>query len=50
MDHLLFDIRPERPGIRLHRLEMLNWGTFDSTNGQVYRFEPAGRTALLVGQ
>ena len=49
MDHLLFDIRPERPGIRLHRLEMLNWGTFDSTNGQVYRFEPAGRTALLVG-
>ena len=49
MDHLLFDIRPERPGFRLHRLEMLNWGTFDSSNGQVYRFEPQGRTALLVG-
>lgn len=50
MDHLLFDVRPERPGYRLHRLEMLNWGTFDSTSGQVYCIEPEGRTALLVGQ
>jgi uncharacterized protein YPO0396 len=49
MDHLLFDARPVRPGFRLHRLEMLNWGTFDSTEGQVYRFEPDGRTSLLVG-
>ena len=49
MDQLLFDIRPERPGFRLHRLEMFNWGTFDSSNGQVYRFEPEGRTSLLVG-
>ncbi|MBR9800670.1 AAA family ATPase, partial [bacterium] len=45
----LFDTRPERPGFRLQRLEVFNWGTFDSSNGQVYRFEPEGRTALLVG-
>ena len=44
-----FDLRPERPGYRLHRLELINWGTFDSTSGQVYRFEPEGRTSLLVG-
>ena len=45
----LFDLRPERPGYRLHRLEVYNWGTFDSTSGHVYRFEPEGRTSLLVG-
>jgi uncharacterized protein YPO0396 len=45
----LFDMRPERPGFRLQRLEVFNWGTFDSSGGQIYRFEPAGRTALLVG-
>lgn len=45
----LFDTRPERPGYRLQRLELLNWGTFDSSTGQVYRFEPEGRTSLLVG-
>jgi uncharacterized protein YPO0396 len=48
MEHL-FDMRPERPGYRLQRLEVLNWGTFDSTDGNVYRLEPEGRTALLVG-
>ncbi len=48
MEHL-FDMRPERPGYRLHRLEVFNWGTFDSQKGQVYRFEPEGRTSLLVG-
>lgn len=46
----LFDMRPERPGFRLHRLEMFNWGTFDSTDGTVFKFEPAGRTSLLVGK
>lgn len=45
----LFDLRPERPGFRLHKLELYNWGTFDSTSGQVYQFKPEGRTALLVG-
>lgn len=48
MDYL-FDIRPERPGYRLQKLELLNWGTFDSSDGHVYRFEPKGRTSLLVG-
>jgi uncharacterized protein YPO0396 len=45
----LFGLRPERPGYRLQRLEVFNWGTFDSTSGQVYYFEPQGRTSLLVG-
>lgn len=45
----LFDTRPDRPGYRLQRLELLNWGTFDSSAGDVYRFEPEGRTSLLVG-
>ena len=45
----LFDTRPERPGFRLQRLEVFNWGTFDSSNGKVFRFEPQGRTSLLVG-
>ena len=45
----LFELRPERPGFRLQRLEVFNWGTFDSTAGQVYHFEPQGRTSLLVG-
>ena len=45
----LFNTRPERPGFRLQRLELFNWGTFDSSGGQVFRFEPQGRTSLLVG-
>ncbi|MCA9041345.1 MAG: AAA family ATPase, partial [Planctomycetaceae bacterium] len=48
MEHL-FDMRPDRPGYRLQRLEVFNWGTFDSKQGNVYRFEPEGRTSLLVG-
>ena len=48
MEHL-FDMRPDRPGYRLKRLEVFNWGTFDSKRGNVYRFEPDGRTSLLVG-
>jgi uncharacterized protein YPO0396 len=49
MEHL-FDMRPERPGFRLQRLEVFNWGTFDSSDGRIHRFEPHGRTSLLVGQ
>ncbi len=45
----LFDTRSARPGYRLQRLELFNWGTFDSSGGQVFRFEPQGRTSLLVG-
>ena len=42
-------MRPDRPGYRLHRLEIFNWGTFDSSDGRIHRFEPQGRTSLLVG-
>ncbi|MBK8092225.1 MAG: hypothetical protein IPK32_09685 [Verrucomicrobiaceae bacterium] len=40
----------EPPGYRLHRLEVFNWGTFDSTDGQVHIVEPRGSTTLLVGR
>jgi uncharacterized protein YPO0396 len=33
-------------GFRLHRLEVLNWGTFD---GRVWRLTLAGRNTLLTG-
>ena len=39
-----------RPGYRLKKLEVTNWGTFDSTDGRVYSLPVDGRTALLVGQ
>jgi uncharacterized protein YPO0396 len=35
------------PGFRLHKLELLNWGTFD---GNVFTVRPNGATTLLVGQ
>src|SRR6266478_5910640 len=37
-------------GFRLHKLEVFNWGTFDSTRGEVHSVEPAGQTTLLIGQ
>jgi uncharacterized protein YPO0396 len=37
-----------RPGWRLHRLEMLNWGTFGGS--RVHIMEPAGGWSLLVGE
>lgn len=40
----------DRPGIRLHRVEVYNWGTFDSTDGSVYIAKTEGRTTLLVGR
>ena len=36
----------QRPGFRLHRLELLNWGTFD---GGVRTFRLDGETSLLTG-
>jgi uncharacterized protein YPO0396 len=43
----LDDVASERlPGTRLQRLEVLNWGTFDSA---VWTFDLAGRNALLTG-
>ena len=35
-----------RPGFRLDRLEVYNWGTFD---GRVYRLDLGGETTLLTG-
>lgn len=35
-----------RVGFRLHRLEVLNWGTFDQ---RVWRYELDGRNGLLTG-
>ncbi len=35
-----------RPGFRLDRLEVFNWGTFDR---HVWTFDVAGQTALLTG-
>lgn len=35
-----------RPGYRLHRVEVLNWGTFDR---QVWKITPDGHTALVTG-
>ncbi len=38
------------PGFRLHKLEVYNWGAFDSTAGHVYAVRPAGQSTLLIGQ
>ncbi|MBA3314346.1 MAG: hypothetical protein H0T47_13800 [Planctomycetaceae bacterium] len=41
-------------GLRLHKLEIYNWGTFDSSQdpdrGRVYTVRPGGQTALLIGE
>ena len=39
--------RPPLPGYRLAKLEVYNWGTFDSS---VYSVQPRGQTTLLVGE
>lgn len=54
MSQLLETKTRTKPGYRLHRLEIYNWGTFDSvgpsTRGEVYCVEPSGDTALLIGR
>ncbi len=40
---------PTLPGYRLHKLEVMNWGTFDSTDGTIHKIEPTGKTSLLIG-
>lgn len=40
------DLPAPAPGFRLHRVEVLNWGTFTA---QVTAFTPAGGSALLTG-
>ncbi len=37
------------PGFRLTRMEVFNWGTFDSAHGHVHILPVEGQTALLVG-
>lgn len=54
MSELLDTPTKLKPGFRLQRLEIYNWGTFDSvgpdTRGEVYRIETNGDTALLIGR
>lgn len=38
------------PGYRLEKLELSNWGTFDSTKGRIHVVKPGGSTTLLIGQ
>lgn len=39
------------PGYRLHRVEIMNWGTFDSMNPtRIHTAELGGKTSLLIGQ
>lgn len=50
MDELFHIDQPSCHGYRLHKLEIYNWGTFDSTRGNIHTVRPAGTTALLIGQ
>src|SRR5277367_3015492 len=50
MDESLLISQVPCPGFRLHKLEVYNWGTFDSTLGQVHTVKPGGQTTLLIGQ
>jgi len=38
------------PGFRLQRLELWNWGTFDSSDGRVHAITPEGSSTLLIGR
>ncbi|MHA7175199.1 ATP-binding protein [Arthrobacter sp. Sr24] len=46
LDDLSIDDAGTRPGFRLHRLELLNWGTF---NAKVRTFQMDGENSLLTG-
>lgn len=50
MDDLFPSEVNRRPGFRLHKLEVYNWGTFDSKDGTVHLVRPEGYTTLLIGQ
>lgn len=41
-----FPLQLGRPGFRLARFEVLNWGTF---HGRIWKIDPAGENALLTG-
>ncbi|MEM1294648.1 MAG: SbcC/MukB-like Walker B domain-containing protein [Verrucomicrobiota bacterium] len=38
------------PGYRLYKVQIMNWGTIDSSKGQIHTVRPNGRTSLLIGQ
>lgn len=42
----LFTAQPAAAGYRLHRYEVLNWGTFDK---DIWSIEPDGQNSLLTG-
>ncbi len=49
--HELFERdQSTRPGFRLQKLQLWNWGTFDSTGGQVHEIVPDGNSTLLIGR
>jgi uncharacterized protein YPO0396 len=50
MDDSFFSQTLPLPGFRLHKLEVYNWGTFDSTAGEVHTVRPDGQITLLIGQ
>lgn len=50
MDSLFASGGTVTSGFRLHKLELYNWGTFDSRQGHVHAVRPEGATTLLIGQ
>jgi uncharacterized protein YPO0396 len=46
----MHDAPRPKPGFRLEKLEVSNWGTFDSSRGTVHVVRPCGATTLLIGQ
>lgn len=50
MDSLSAGAGSASSGFRLEKLELYNWGTFDSRQGHVHTARPEGATTLLVGQ
>jgi len=49
MDDPLLDQVPGS-GYRLYKLEIYNWGTFDSSQGNIHTVRTEGATTLLIGQ
>lgn len=50
MDNLFASTATASSGFRLDKLELYNWGTFDSSRGHVHTVRPEGATTLLIGQ
>ena len=50
MDSSFASTNSAASGYRLYKLELYNWGTFDSSRGNVHTVRPAGATTLLIGQ